>query len=137
MATLRDIAAEVLAVLMLFVLASIVYWALLAICGVGCAAAEKFVGIEPIAREGDINAVADQIEDVDRNQAGIANVQAAMKNEISLLRQQNSQIINNAIPREMWWVILVMLGLSNLDQVARWLPAIIKAIRGQRVPHPP
>lgn len=99
----------------------------------GCANGTKLLDLEPDAKQGDLKAVAADQKAIKRDQQGLVNAQAEVRTELNGIREV---VTNNAVPRDVWWVMLAMLAFSNLDQLGRWLPSIVGAfpcwIRGRR-----
>lgn len=110
-----------------------------------CANGGKLLSLEPDAKQGDLEAVAADLQAIKRDQQGLVNAQADVATDITTdittdirteLNGVREMVTNNATPREAWVAILVMLGFSNLDQVGRFLTAIRRRTN-RRAAHPP
>lgn len=102
-----------------------------------CANGGKLLSIEPDAKQGDLQAVATDLRALKRDQQGVVNAQADLHAAVTAqIGGVRDQVIHNAVPREVWWLMLAMLALSNADSVASWLPAFVGAFpcwrRGRR-----
>lgn len=128
MATLRDVAREALAVLMLFAMAGVVYWALIALVGCG-----PIVGFEPAAKQDDVVAVAEKVDAIQQDQTGLVNAQANIKSEITGLRKDVTNTIDRQVDPWVGYALLMLIAFNGLDALGE----LIRAVRAPQALHPP
>lgn len=127
----REAWRETLSFFAMVAIIAAVLWAvtvLVAGCGI-----ERVVGIDPVAREGDVDAVAEKIETIHRDQAGLVNAQADVRSEITGIRSDVQNVIDRAVDNWVGIALLTLIGVNGLPELTN----LIVAMRKIRPQHPP